>query len=96
MKNKTQFSYPNQPVFISESATTRIRPDSPPTDFKTESVKAIFAPSLLSYPNTYIYLAIGRAVSGKQPNTSIRGLGVRAAQNGNSLATDHSEVMHGH
>ncbi len=60
MKNKTQLSYSNQPTFIFESATVRIRPDSPPTAFIFESVKAVFPPPLLSYSNTYIDLAMGR------------------------------------
>ena len=73
MKNNSPLSNPNQPAFKSESATDQISPDSPATAFKSESVKAVFSLPLLSNPNTFIDLAIGRGFLAKALQQEIQG-----------------------
>lgn len=67
MKLHPLLSFSKQPAFIFEAAHLKNDPISPPTAFKSESEKGFFLTSLLSYSNTYIYLAIGRAFSAAWP-----------------------------
>lgn len=56
MKNNLPLSYLNQTAFISESVGNRKARIGAPTAFKTESVRQVSAPPLLSYLNPFIYL----------------------------------------